>query len=93
MKLSTTVNISESIFKIEHLNSIFLMGSCFAESIGEKLNHHKFNSCKNPFGIIYNPISLVKALKRIVNKEYYTEKELMHFNEKWISLDHHGSYS
>lgn len=93
MKLSTPVNIPESDFKIKHEQSLILIGSCFAESIGEKLEYHKFSVCKNPFGIIYNPISLAKSLTRIIANKAYSENELIRFNEKWLSLAHHGSFS
>lgn len=93
MKFSTTINIPESDFKIEHESLITLMGSCFAESIGYKLSYYKFNSCKNPFGIIYNPISLAKSLKRIITGDLYQTNELNSFNQKWFSFDHHGSFS
>lgn len=93
MKLTTPINIPESTFKIEHQLPIMLTGSCFAASIGTKLNQYKFNTCINPFGIIYNPVSLSKALQRIVSNKQYREEELTLFNEKWLSFDHHGSYS
>ena len=93
MKLSTPVNIRISDFKINHQPAITLMGSCFAESIGEKLAYHKFNVQVNPFGIIYNPVSLAKSISRIIEHESYSEKEIIHFNEKWLSLDHHSSFS
>ncbi len=93
MKLTTQVKIPESKISIEHKAPLTLIGSCFAESIGKKLEYHKFNICKNPFGIIYNPISLSKSLRRIIDNKIYSENELIHFNEKWLSLDHHGSFS
>jgi hypothetical protein len=93
MKLSTPVNIPENPFKIKHEDSISLMGSCFAESIGEKLKHHKFNVFNNPFGIIYNPFSLAKSVSRVIANNIYSEDDISYFNNKWLSLDHHGSFS
>jgi len=48
--------------KIKLNQSLLLMGSCFSEHIGKKLEQNKFNSLCNPFGIIYNPISIFKLL-------------------------------
>jgi GSCFA family len=93
MKLSTPVSIPKSDFSISHEQAILLIGSCFAQNIGEKLTQHKFNVNTNPFGIIYNPISVINGLKRIVNNELYHEKELTEFSGKWISFSHHGSFS
>jgi hypothetical protein len=61
--------------------------------MGEKLLASKFNVIINPFGIIYNPISIANAIIRITKCEQYNEQELMYFNNKFISLEHHGEYS
>ncbi len=93
LKFTTKVNILLSDFKIAHQSPILLLGSCFAQNIGNKLNKSKFNTITNPFGIIYNPISVIKELQRIANKKLYVKKNLTQFHDKWISFDHHGSFS
>ena len=93
MKFTTPTAIPKSDFTISHEQSILLIGSCFAQNIGEKLIDNKFNVNINPFGIIYNPISVINEINRIINNQLYTEKELIQFNEKWISFHHHGSFS
>jgi len=93
MKLSTPVSIPKSDFSISHKQPALLIGSCFAQNIGEKLTDHKFNATLNPNGIIYNPISVINSLKRIINDDFYSANELLEFNGKWVSLNHHGSFS
>ena len=93
MKFTTPVAIPKSEFNISHQEPILLIGSCFAENIGEKLIDNKFDVTINPNGIIYNPISIVNALTRIVNDDAYTESELKQVNDKWISFNHHGHFS
>lgn len=83
----------KSTINITHQDAILLLGSCFTENIGEKLIHSKFNVNINPFGIIYNPISIANSLTRILNKEPYTEQDLSVYNGKFFSFDHHGSFS
>lgn len=83
----------KSTINIAHQDAILLLGSCFTENIGEKLIHSKFNVNINPFGIIYNPISIANSLTRILNKELYTEQDLSVYNGKFFSFDHHGSFS
>lgn len=39
------------------------MGSCFSDNFGQRLNHNKFDTLTNPFGVIFNPISINKLLK------------------------------
>ena len=93
MKLATPVSIPKSEVNLTHQETILLVGSCFAQNIGERLVDKKFNVTINPNGIIYNPISIVNALKRITEEKEYTEEELFQHNEKWISFNHHGSFS
>ena len=93
MKFTTPVSISKSELDISHQQAVLLVGSCFAVSIGEKLSDHKFNVTLNPNGIIYNPISILTILKRIIEKRAYTNEELLLTNNKWISFNHHGSFS
>jgi len=83
----------KSSINISHQDAILLLGSCFTENIGEKLIHSKLNVNINPFGIIYNPISIANSLTRILNKEPYTEQDLSVYNGKFFSFDHHGSFS
>lgn len=83
----------KSAINITHQDAILLLGSCFTENIGEKLLNSKFNVNINPFGIIYNPISIANSLTRIVNNQLYSEQELTEHHKKWFSFDHHGSFS
>src|SRR5687767_14177258 len=47
----------------------------------------------NPHGILFNPISLSEAIQDYCAGKKYSAKELMHFNELWLSLKHHGRFS
>jgi len=85
--------ITKSAVNISHQEHVLLLGSCFTENIGEKLTNHKFNATTNPFGIIYNPISLANALHKIIEGFTYTENDLTEHQTKYISFDHHGSFS
>lgn len=89
----TTFSIKESRQKINYSSNILLAGSCFTENIGKKLNYYKFNAHINPFGIIFNPYSLTESLGKLIKKEYFTKKDLYFFNNKWLSLWHHGSFA
>ena len=93
MNLSTPVSIKKSEFSISHKNPMFLIGSCFTEHIGDKLLENKFDAFTNPTGIIFNPISVVNALKSVFDKKEYLSESLTEHNEKWISFQHHGSFS
>ena len=92
MKFTTPVNIPPKK-TIDHNSRIVMLGSCFAENIGKKLIDCGFNVVMNPMGILYNPISIHSALKRIIDGREFTEDELFYHNGLWASFMHHGSFS
>lgn len=73
--------------------SILLMGSCFAERIGELLGKYKFSPLVNPNGILFNPESMVTALEGYLDDRQYEINELFHYGGLWHSWDHHGRFS
>lgn len=93
MEFRTKINISKSPFVISHSNKLLLTGSCFTENIGNYLKQYRFAVNINPFGIMYNPISIFNTLNNIINQKIYTEQDLLQNNGLYISLDHHGLFS
>lgn len=79
--------------RIRYADKIFLSGSCFSEHIADKLNAFKYQVVDNPFGILYNPVSIAKSLQRIVHKQYYQQSELILYDGLYHSMDHHGVFS
>lgn len=43
--------------------SFVSIGSCFANTMGTQLHEYKFTCLTNPFGVIYNPVSIFRLLK------------------------------
>lgn len=89
----TEITPSLSPIKINYYSKVLNIGSCFAENIGKYLSDYKFNVLINPFGILYNPISISNCVNFLINKKEFEEEELFFFNEKWNSFYHHGSFS
>lgn len=89
----TTFNIPSFPFNLSHQDSILSIGSCFAENIGEKLHASKFQILQNPFGILYNPMSVGQSLKRILLDEKFTEEDIFQHNDLWHSRLHHTRFS
>jgi hypothetical protein len=81
-----------SLLRISHNDKILLIGSCFAENIGEKLRHSKFDCLVNPNGILFNPISISKALHSYIHPEKY-QLNTGNNNGLYFSYDHHGDLS
>ena len=79
--------------KIKHTDKLLLVGSCFTEQIGKKLAAHKFEVLENPNGILFNPISIAKAIASYAEGKLYSEDELFYYNELWASREHHTKFS
>lgn len=93
MDFRTRVQIDKSDVRIDHTTKMILFGSCFSENIGNKLKEHKFKVDPNPFGILYNPVSISNSLKRLLEDKHFNESELVYNNEMYHSFMHHGSFS
>ncbi|NNC95873.1 MAG: GSCFA domain-containing protein [Chitinophagales bacterium] len=93
MKLSTEVKFPDYPFQIEYGDTVIMFGSCFSENISSLLNENKFQVINNPFGILYNPISICNAIRNVCSNKVYTESDLFFQNELYFSFDHHGDFS
>ncbi len=93
MLFTTQIPISKSQNPIDYNSRIMSLGSCFAENMAKKFDYFKFQNVVNPFGIIFNPVSLEKIISRIVGKEFYTEKDIFFHNELWHCYEVHSEIS
>lgn len=93
MNLHTPVELPSGLPQINHAQRLLLMGSCFAENIGMWLAESKFSIDLNPFGILYNPLSVAAALREAWSAKVYTEADLFFYRECWHSPMHHGAFS
>ncbi|QSE97034.1 GSCFA domain-containing protein [Fulvivirga lutea] len=89
----TELNITPSKDKITLSTPILTIGSCFSDNIGEKLEENKFQVLSNPFGTVYNPISIFKLLNTAVSQnlpeaDSYLTNDGLHAN-----YDFHSSFS
>ncbi|MBL7813038.1 MAG: GSCFA domain-containing protein [Bacteroidetes bacterium] len=85
-------------FPIEHRDfvgmndTMFFMGSCFTENMGRTLHALGLATFINPFGILYNPVSMARAIEQIATGYVYTEADLFYHNGLFLSFDHHGKF-
>lgn len=93
MKFRTEVNIQNSEKKIEIEDKIFSIGSCFASEMTDLLSKGQLQTLNNPFGTIFNPLSMNNSLKRLHDAAFYKEDELIQYNDQVISLDHHSRFN
>ena len=87
VKLQTIVDIKPSEWKIGYEDKILMLGSCFSDEIGAQMQQRYLQVTCNPFGTLYNPLSIAQALTM-------TEvPELVEHEGLWHSMAHHGSFS
>ncbi len=93
MQFRTQIPIPKSNHVIDYNSRIVSIGSCFAENMGEKLEYFKFQQMVNPFGIIFNPVSIEKLFSRAINQEKFTEEDIFFHNERWHCFEVHSDVS
>lgn len=93
MNFTTPISINPGEPKIDHNSKIFLVGSCFVENIGEKLDYYKFPNFRNPFGILYHPKGIQKFLVNAINRTKYSSEDIFFHNERWHCFDAHSKLS
>lgn len=93
MNFTTKIPIFKYQNPIDYNSKILSLGSCFAENMGEKFEYFKFQNTVNPFGIIFNPISIEKLIHRAINKIEFTENDIFFHNERWHCFEVHSDLS
>ena len=89
----TEVKVPEFDWKVSYQSKLIFLGSCFTNHIGERMQELKFITDVNPFGIIYNPVSVRNSIEKLIANESFLEKDLKFHNGRWYSFYHHTSFS
>ena len=94
MDFRTPTDIVPLSPRLRHSDKLMVMGSCFATHIGDRLSQMKWQAEVNPFGVLYNPLSIAEALIRLTEQRPFTEEELREFPDGgWNTWMHHSRYS
>ena len=64
MEFRTIVDVPKPDFEIGVGEEILFVGSCFADSIGKRFQEEKFHATVNPFGVMYNPASILHTIEK-----------------------------
>jgi hypothetical protein len=78
--------------KLTYSESLFFMGSCFAENMASRMRSHKFNISLNPHGVLYDPESIARAIRRYLAHQTYTGQDLFFARDGYHSWDHHSRF-
>lgn len=85
--------LKQSKNQIDHNSNLLLLGSCFTNNIGKKLDYFKFQNTQNPFGILFHPKAIETLIENSVNKKEYTDNDIFFANEQWHCFDAHSKLS
>lgn len=91
MKFRTEIEVAPLAKGIDHSAKIFALGSCFAESISERLRRAKFSVTTNPFGVLFNPLSIASAIDRLADTRAFAVCDIREGKEGFFSFDAHSS--
>ena len=96
LKLQTPVPVGRSRVEVSPDDKICVLGSCFADNIGDKMAELGFNACVNPFGTLYNPVSVCNSVSRLSSGIPFTEDECVEMGSGAglvCSFSHHTSFA
>ena len=91
--IMTHVDIPAFDTPITYHSRLLLMGSCFAGHIGDALLQRRFKATVNPFGVVYNPLSLAQSLLRLQRATPFTAAEVIENETLYTTFFHHSSFS
>ncbi len=96
MNFCTKVDLPATDFKIDYNNRLAFFGSCFADNISAQFAERKFHVLVNPFGTVYNPVSLASQIKAIADGKVFGEEDVFQdtrCDRLWHCWDAHSSLS
>lgn len=91
MKLQTIVESKPSDWKIGYEDRILMLGSCFADEMGEQMHRRGLHVTSNPFGTLYNPLSIAQAINLQISES--SNLPMINHDGLWHSMAHHGAFS
>lgn len=96
MQFSTPVSLSDFSFRLTPASSGLVLGSCFAEHIGQRLQRTlpQGQVVVNPFGVQYNPLSIAEALRTLMSNAPLADDTYFEGRDGlWHSWQHSGAFS
>jgi hypothetical protein len=89
----THVSISALSQQLSYKTPVLLVGSCFADNVGQIMQQYRFSVTVNPFGTVYNPLSIAQSLLRLQSAQLFTEEEIVQSGDLFTSFFHHSKFA
>ena len=90
MELQTKIPLTPSDNPIDYQSKLVLLGSCFVENIGAKLDYFRFQKLQNPFGILFHPLAIANLVERAIEEKAYRQEEVFEQDGIWHCFDAHS---
>ncbi len=92
-KFHTTVTVPDYPWNTGYRKKNMFLGSCFTENVGQRMENLRYSVDINPFGILYNPVSVTKGLQILLDHTHFDQSDLVEHDGLWHSFYHHGRFS
>lgn len=92
MKFRTELSPRKLPFQLTHKDKLLFVGSCFSEHIGNCFQRLGFDSLLNPYGVLFNPLSITANINRSITLGDVQSNELIFQNDRWHHWLLHGSF-
>jgi hypothetical protein len=93
MNFQTLIKIPVFPQQLSYKTPMLLMGSCFADNMGQIMQQRCFPVCVNPFGTVYNPLSIAQSLLRLQSVQLYTDDEIVQSGDLFTTFFHHSKFA
>lgn len=93
MRFRTEIERLPQPLRIDHATPLLMLGSCFTDEVGARLERDGFDVLRNPFGPLYNPASITRCIERALERRQYTEADLTEGPRGLHCLDYASRYS
>ena len=93
MNFRTEIEPLSFPFSFTYDHRYTFVGSCFAERIASRMGRLKFRVLRNPFGILYNPVSVQMMFRMLLSGHRFGETDIFEHHGIWNSYWHHSRFS
>lgn len=88
----TKLPVSKKAFKIGYQSPMLSIGSCFADTLGDRLIANKFDLLKNPAGTLFNPLSIFEFLSLSMERSEIIEQAVLQQDDLYLNYKFHSSF-
>jgi len=90
MIFRTELHPKKSSIQVSHFDKLLSIGSCFVDCMGNRFEGAQFDIKANPFGVLYNPLSIFGNLERALNKEAIETDQIIESRASYFHYQFHS---